>query len=411
MEIYPTDDFPGSAQLWAQLFRASSLVFNLTVTETSSARVDDRLPTRTAQLAQARRRSTGRPTRPWPSLAISPWSSSGVAFYGVPGEPTSSSTSPGTSPGRRRRGRSPPATPTRSPGYAGEPAVDLVRRRGAGRTCSACSAASTCSTEPRARPGRRGASRAHRPNGSGSPTTSIENYRRNVARSVAAHEVGHLLTFRWIVDGNLESRGPIASSGTPTASAVTSASPRRSAGAVQRAEAPTTRPATAVSSTRAPRPPSARPWRSRSSTPRPDDNPTTAVGPAKQHERRIEPRPPPCHGSAPPTEPYARAGEDYQAERRSTLPLATREPGAASPATIPGGTRPRISTTTTNTIVPAFELSSSSPGSRSSWSPGSRSGRLAVISMALVLEAVVAESVMAVDPGTVVAAEAVLRRP
>jgi hypothetical protein len=33
-----------------------------------------------------------------------------------------------------------------------------------------------------------------------------ENYRRNVARSVAAHEVGHLLTFRWIIDGNPESR-------------------------------------------------------------------------------------------------------------------------------------------------------------------------------------------------------------
>ena len=77
MEIGPTDQ--AAAQLWAQLAQASSLVFNLTVTEPATAGWMTAYPARTPR--------PGTSTINWAmdetvaNLAISPWSTSGVGFF------------------------------------------------------------------------------------------------------------------------------------------------------------------------------------------------------------------------------------------------------------------------------------------------------------------------------------------
>jgi hypothetical protein len=198
MEIYPTD--AASAQLWAQLFDASSLVFNLTVTETSSAGWMTAYPARTNR--------PGTSTINWgpdetvANLAISPWSTNGVAFYGFQ-EADILVDITGYFTGTPLPAPLPPA-PNKSPGYTGEPAQDLVRDSVPPEVFAVLGGVDM-RTEPALDQGAAGLA--------STPPERIrfayyiyENYRRNVARSVAAHEVGHMLTFRWIIDGNPESR-------------------------------------------------------------------------------------------------------------------------------------------------------------------------------------------------------------
>jgi hypothetical protein len=198
MEIYPTD-LP-SAQLWSQLAGASSLVFNLTVTETSSDGWMTAYPARNARPDTS--------TINWASdetvanLAISPWSTSGVAFYGFR-ETDILVDITGYFTGAPVPGPLPPA-PNTSPGYTGEAAADLVRDSVPGEVFAVLGGVDM-RTDPALPEGAAGFA--------STPPERIrfayyiyENYRRNVARSVAAHEVGHILTFRWIVDGNPESR-------------------------------------------------------------------------------------------------------------------------------------------------------------------------------------------------------------
>jgi hypothetical protein len=205
MEIYPTDG--PSSQLWSQLSGASSLVFNLTVTETSFPGWMTAYPARTDR--------PGTSTINWgpdetvANLAISPLSnvltgstpSFGVAFYGF-AEADILVDITGYFTGSPMPGPLPRAA-NLSPGYTGEPTRDLVRDS-VPASVFAVLGDVDMATEPVLPEGAAGYA--------STPPDRIRvaqlvyvNYRRNVARSVAAHEVGHILTFRWINDGHPES--------------------------------------------------------------------------------------------------------------------------------------------------------------------------------------------------------------
>jgi hypothetical protein len=198
MEIYPTDG--PSAQLWGRLFDASSLVFNLTVTETSSGGWMTAYPARTDRPGTST--INWAPDETVANMAISPWSTTGVAFYGFQ-EADILVDITGYFTGDPVPGPLAPAQNV-SPGYTGEPAADLVRDSVPPEVFAVLGGVDM-RTEPALDQGAAGLA--------STPPERIrfayyiyENYRRNVARSVAAHEVGHLLTFRWIIDGNPESR-------------------------------------------------------------------------------------------------------------------------------------------------------------------------------------------------------------
>ena len=121
MEIYPTTST--AAQLWSQLSQASSLVFNLTVTQPAS---DGWITVYAARTAQP-----GTSTINWAkdetvaNLAITPWSTTGVAFYGY-SETDILVDITGYFTGVPQPGSGPPSV-NDSPGYTGEPGRDLAR--------------------------------------------------------------------------------------------------------------------------------------------------------------------------------------------------------------------------------------------------------------------------------------------
>ncbi len=191
MEIGPSN--PAAAQLWGQLYQASSIVFNLTVSEPASAGWMTAYPARTSR--------PGTSTINWAmdetvaNLAISPWSTAGVAFYGFgetdilvditgyfTGTPTPTSL---------------PRAPNSSPGYTGEAARDLVRD-----SIPASVYAVLGGVDMLTLPDLGG------PAGYASTPPEVirfahqiyNNRRRIVARSAAAHEVCHILTYRYIED-------------------------------------------------------------------------------------------------------------------------------------------------------------------------------------------------------------------
>ena len=190
MEISPTDG--PSAQLWSQLAQASSLVFNLTVTEPASAGFITAYPARTTRPDTS--------TINWAvdetvaNLAISPWSTSGVGFFAFgetdilvditgyfTGTPTPASLA---------------KAPNNPPGYVGEAARDLVRD-----SVPASVYAVLGGVDMQTLPDLGG------PAGYASTPPEMIRFayaiyvgRRVVARSAAAHEVGHILTYRYIDD-------------------------------------------------------------------------------------------------------------------------------------------------------------------------------------------------------------------
>jgi hypothetical protein len=191
MEIGPTD--AAAAQLWSQLAQASSLVFNLTVSEPAAAGFLTGYPARTPR--------PGTSTINWAmdetvaNLAISPWSTAGVAFFSS-GETDILVDITGYFTGVPASATQQRASNT-APGYTGESARDLVRD-----SIPASMYAVLGGVDMLTLPDLGG------PAGyASSPPEAIRfsyqiysNRRRVVARSAAAHEVGHILTYRYVDD-------------------------------------------------------------------------------------------------------------------------------------------------------------------------------------------------------------------
>ncbi len=189
MEIYPTSQ-PAN-QLWTELAQASSLVFNLTVTQPASAGWMTAYPARTPR--------PGTSTINWAidetvaNLAISPWSTYGVAFYGF-GETDILVDITGYFTGTPQAASGPPA-PNLSPGYTGEPARDLVRDSVPSDVNGVLDGVDMQTVPSLGGPA----------GVASTPPERIrfayliyEGQRRAVARSTAAHEVGHILAFRYV---------------------------------------------------------------------------------------------------------------------------------------------------------------------------------------------------------------------
>ncbi len=189
MEIGPTDQ--ASAELWAQLAQASSLVFNLTISEPATAGWMTAYPARTAR--------PGTSTINWATdetvanLAISPWSTAGVAYFAY-GETDILVDVTGYFTGSPTPGSLAKAANT-SPGYVGEPARDLVYDSVPASVFAVLGGVDMATLPDLGGP-------------AGYASTPPEvirfayqiynNRRRIVARSTAAHEVGHILAYRYI---------------------------------------------------------------------------------------------------------------------------------------------------------------------------------------------------------------------
>lgn len=203
VEPYPSTQFPGSPQLWGQLYDASALVFNLTVADAPGAGWMTAYPARTPRPDTSTINWAGGDTVA--NLAITPWSASdlgGVAFY-ADQEADILVDVTGFFTGTPVDAPLPPA-PNQSPGYTGEPASELVRDSVPPEVFGVLGGVDM-QTLPALPQGAAGLA--------STPPERIrfayliyEGHRRNVARSTAAHEVGHILTFRWIQAGNPESR-------------------------------------------------------------------------------------------------------------------------------------------------------------------------------------------------------------
>jgi hypothetical protein len=181
----------GVSSTWFEVDQnASAVVYNLTVVETSLPGFLTAYPARTARPETS--------SINWgldqtvANLAITPMTTAGVAMYAqfetdvivdVTGYFTGSQTA-----------ASGPAAPNASPGYQGETPQDLVRDSVPDAVWN-----SVWWIPMHTLPSLGGAAgRAWWPDQTVEFAYLIyENFRRNVARSVAAHEIGHILAYRW----------------------------------------------------------------------------------------------------------------------------------------------------------------------------------------------------------------------
>ena len=191
MEIGPTDT--AAAQLWSQLAQASSLVFNLTVSEPAAAGFLTAYPARTPR--------PGTSTINWAmdetvaNLAISPWSTAGVAFFSS-GETDILVDITGYFTGVPASANQQRASNT-APGYTGESARDLVRDSIPASVYAVLGGVDMLTLPDLGGP----AGYASTPPEAIRFSYQIySNRRRIVARSAAAHEVGHILTYRYVDD-------------------------------------------------------------------------------------------------------------------------------------------------------------------------------------------------------------------
>lgn len=202
LELFTNVDVDDAGDVYLQLTSvAGAVVTNLTVTDTMADGFLAAFPARTPR--------PGTSTINWTTdqtvanLTITPWSTAGAAYYAfsetdVIVDVTGYFTGPAvTATGTR--------APNTVPGYTGESPYDLVRESVAPGVWAVLG-----DVEMRTVPALPGgvAGVAATPPDRIAFARFIYQFRRSVARSVAAHEVGHILTWRWLqtVPGASEAR-------------------------------------------------------------------------------------------------------------------------------------------------------------------------------------------------------------
>jgi hypothetical protein len=202
LELYTNVDVDVAGEVYLQLTSvAAAVVTNLTVTDTMADGFLAAFPARTPR--------PGTSTINWTTdqtvanLTITPWSTAGAAYYAfsetdVIVDVTGYFTGPAVTATETR-------APNAAPGYTGESPYDLVRDSVTHRVWAVLGDVDL-RTVPALPGGAAGV--AATPPDRIAFARFIYQFRRSVARSVAAHEVGHILTWRWLrtVPGASEAR-------------------------------------------------------------------------------------------------------------------------------------------------------------------------------------------------------------
>ncbi|CAN5417488.1 hypothetical protein BH23ACT3_BH23ACT3_10910 [soil metagenome] len=194
LELYQNVDVDTAGPVYTSLRNlAGAVVANITVTDTMSDGFLAAFPARTPR--------PGTSTINWTTdqtvanLTITPWSTAGAAYYAfsetdVIVDVTGYFTGPAVAATGTR-------APNQAPGYTGESPYDLVRE-----SVPSAAWAAVAEIEMRTVPALPGgaAGVAAAPPDRIAFARFIYQFRRSVARSVAAHEVGHILAWRWLRD-------------------------------------------------------------------------------------------------------------------------------------------------------------------------------------------------------------------